>query len=104
MKKQEKIEQEIQRTLSLLDQPQKMPANPWFYVRVKQRLDAPTRSFSLRWAILRPAFLIILLAANLGTAIWYFNETSTDTRQELIEVLGDELRLNSDSNNLLNFK
>ena len=103
MKKQKKIEQEIERTLSLLDQRKKLPANPWFYSRVKQRLDAPDHSFNLFGTILKPAFLIILLAANLGTAIWYFRETSTDTRQELIEVLGDELNLNPDSNNLLNF-
>lgn len=107
MNKKEKIEQEIQKTLDLLDQPQNLAPNPFFYTRVRQRLDEKSQShpkISLA-AVLKPALMTVLLAMNLGTAIWYLGgtpaTTSSQPRQELVQLLANDFQLETSQDNWL---
>ena len=113
MNKTENIDQEIQKTLDLLEQPETLPPNPFFYTRVKQRLDEETRPRrkSIVAVVLKPALMTLLLAMNVGTAIWYLSgttgtasetvaeATSSQPRQELIQLLVNDFQLNSTQDN-----
>lgn len=104
MDKKEKIEEEVRKTLGMLDQNESLPPNPYFYTRVQQRINERSGSKSTSLGFLKPALLTILLLINLGTFIWYFNSSedyyATDTRQELIEILSSDLNLNTNQSNI----
>lgn len=104
MSKKEKIEQEIQKTLDQFENPEKLPPNPYFFTRVQARLEETRKQQSVMAAILRPALLTVLVAINLGTAFWYFSgdeqQVQIDARQELAEILQDDLTLENEENNI----
>lgn len=104
MNKQEKIEEEIRKTLEAFDQKESLPPNPYFYTRVQQRIKERSGSKSTIWGFLKPALLTCLLLINVSTFIWYFSSSedyyATDTRQELIEILSSDLNLNTNQNNI----
>jgi hypothetical protein len=104
MNRKEKIEEEVRKTLGMLDQKESLPPNPYFYTRVKQRINEQSGSKSKTIGFLKPALLTILLLINAATFIWYYNSTedyyATETRQELIEILSNDLNLNANQNNL----
>jgi hypothetical protein len=104
MNKKEKIEQEIQKTLDQFENVEQLPPNPYFYTRVQARLDKTRKQQSLISAILRPALLTTLVAINMGTAFWYFSgdeqQSQINTRQELAEILQDDLTLVNEQNNI----
>jgi len=105
MNKKEKIEQKIRKTLDQFDHAEQLPPNPYFYSRVQARLEEQRRQRSAFSAILRPALLIALVTINLGTAFWYLGGSEqnyqSDTRQELIEILAGDLKLDNKQSNLL---
>ena len=104
MNKKEKIEQEINKTLSQFEHKDSLPPNPYFFTRVQQRLNKQPGNESTLLAFLKPALIIVLFVINIGTVIWYFNNgityNSFDKRQELIEILSSDLNLGKDQNNL----
>lgn len=105
MNKQEKIEQEIAKTLGTFDKAELIPPNPYFYTRVKARLDERHRKQSVFSSFLKPALLIALLLINAFTMLWYYSSESnahqSSTRQELLEVLSGDLKVGNQHNNLL---
>jgi hypothetical protein len=104
MDKKEKIEEEIRKTLEVFDQKQSLPPNPYFYTRVQQRINERSGSKSTNLGFLKPALLTFLLLINVGTFIWYFNSDedyyASESSQELIEYLSNDLNLNTNQNNI----
>ena len=108
MSKQEKIQNEIDKTLGLFDKKESLPPNPYFYTRVKQRInEKPKKEFTLS-AVLKPAFFTVLVALNLTTAIWYTSSDSiisnTETDLELVDILKTDFNLESDQTENLLFE
>lgn len=105
MTKKERIEREIDKTLQQFDNQEKLPANPYFYTRIQQQLDEKRKHRKIYAAIIRPAWIVLLVIINLGTALWYFRGSAenfqTDSQQQLIEVLSNDLKLNTHETNLL---
>lgn len=104
MNKKEKIEEEVKKTLGMLDQKESLPPNPYFYTRVQQRIKANSENNSTVWRYLKPALLIILLLINVSTFIWYYNSSedyyATENQQKLIEYLSYDFNLNVNQNNI----
>ena len=54
------------------------------------------------FAILKPVLIIALLAVNMSTAIWYLGgseqQDETNSRQELLEMLASDLKLDDEQN------
>ncbi len=100
MNKQNKIKNEIDKTLDLFDKKESLPPNPYFYTRVKQRLNEKSKKKFSVFSVLKPAFFTILIALNVTTAIWYTNSDSltisTRTDLELADILKSDLNLESD--------
>ena len=104
MNKQEKIQNEIDKTFGLFEKKESLTPNPYFYTHVQQRLNEKSRKeFSIS-GILKPVLFTALIALNLTTAIWY---TSSDnltnsTEIELADILRSDFNLDNDlSENLL---
>jgi hypothetical protein len=74
MTPQEKIQQEIERTLQSLDGAKRAEANPFLFTRIKARMNKKTngweRTFSfISKPIIAVAVLVLIMAVN-GWAIW----------------------------------
>ena len=108
MNKQEKIQNEIDKTVEMLEQKESLPPNPYFYTRVQQRLNEKTKKEFLIFSVLKPAFFTALIALNLTTAIWYTSSDSsvinTETDLELVDVLKSDFNLNNDQTENLIFE
>lgn len=100
MNKQVKIQNEIDKTLGLFDKKESLPPNPYFYTRVKQRLNERTKERFSIFSVLKPAFFTALIALNLTTAIWYTSSDgsviSSDADLELVDILKTDFNLESD--------
>lgn len=104
MNNQEKIEQEINKTLEQFEKAERLTANPFFFTRVQQRISERSRKQPAIYRFLKPALVTGLLTINILTFVWYstgsnVNET-TDSRQELIELLSADFNLENDQNNI----
>ena len=105
MKKQEKIEQEITKTLTQFEKAEVLEPNPYLFTRIQQRLGEKNRRKNYFSRSLKPAFFSALLAANMITAIWYLNvedlNNSNNSDLELIEILSGDFNLENDQSDLL---
>ncbi|PKL89390.1 MAG: hypothetical protein CVV23_05525 [Ignavibacteriae bacterium HGW-Ignavibacteriae-2] len=105
MNKKEKIDWEITKTLDLLDQKETIPINPYFYTRVRAKLEERHKKRKNYFTFLQPAFFVLLFAVNLTTVFWYFNSSETynitPTRKALIEIISDDLTPNLNQSDIL---
>lgn len=108
MNKKEQIEKQVRETLDLLNNPEQLSPNPYFYTRVQARLEENSQQKHAVSAILRPALLTVLILLNLSSAAWYLKGTSqasqTDSHQELVDLLTNDFQLDNNETNLLNFE
>ncbi|MBI9072637.1 MAG: hypothetical protein JEY94_13625 [Melioribacteraceae bacterium] len=107
MNKKNTIEEEIQKTLAQFDNAERLPSNPYFYTRVKQRIDERKKTHRTFFAVLKPATLALLLLINVSTVTWYLNgstTTSVDTKSELAEILSGDLNLEVEETDLFNIE
>ncbi len=110
MKKKEKIEQEIEKTLSCFEKSERLEGDAWFYNRVKAEIDNPGhKRFGLQtiWPILKPALLVLIAAINIFTISSYFASPETVqevSREQMVIEFAKTFSLNSTSNNLFIFE
>ncbi|MBU0473795.1 MAG: hypothetical protein KKF62_06485 [Bacteroidetes bacterium] len=105
MNKKENIENEIQKTIKQFELKEQLQPNPYFYTRVKSRLEErrnkPKRFYS---SILQPALLTALVALNLSTAIWYFNSNAqyieTNSKSKLVDIFSEDFKIDNNQNSL----
>ena len=103
MNKQEKIQIEVDKTLSLFDKKESLPPNPYLYTRIQQQLkEKSKKEFSLL-GVLKPVLFTALIALNLTTAVWYTSSdnltknTENNTElTELVDVLKSDFNLEND--------
>ncbi len=108
MNKKEKVEQEIHKTLDQFEHAEQLPANPYFYTRVQARLEETRRQQNVFSTILKPSLLMALVAINISTVFLYFSESEqqdqTNTRQELLEILANDFKLDNEQNSIFIFE
>lgn len=104
MDKNQKILDEIKKTISLLDNVKNIEPNPFLYTRLKNKLDTEVnlnKSTSIEFAfnILRKVVFILLLLFNAFSVISYLNDRSEDvqTRQTYIKNIISEYSLATES-------
>jgi len=104
MDKRAQIEQLIQKTLDQFDHPDTLPPNPYLYSRIQQRLESESTEGRMFPAFIRTALLGALVALNVLVSYWYLTGAeqygSSDTRQELLNVLASDLNMVDDQNDL----
>ena len=104
MTREEKIEQEVKKTLAYLDKSERLKSDSFFYTRLKARLDHQQRSKTTVIGFLKPAFIALLIAFNVITAIWYFKDSkdydTAESHNDLMNVLADEFNLENNDTNM----
>lgn len=103
MNKKQQVEQEVRKTLGLLESAESLAPAPYFYTRVQARLEQKKRHPHLVGRILKPALLSFLVAINGGAAWWYLapRTAAAGDRVMLVEILSSDLNLGNFSDNLL---
>ncbi len=102
MKNKIKIEEEVQKTMKVLDQLERVEGNPFFMGRLEARLQrenaTPTRSQWQLVPVLQVAAVALLLIVNV---LSFSNMMSSDTTDaSLSEVLADEYGWETPDNTL----
>lgn len=99
MSKKDTIGREVQKTLELLDHPDSLPPNPYFFSRVQARLEEQRRTQNRFFAILRPVMVSAMLLLNIGTAAWYLGgsaqDNTTSAKQTLVQSLAGDLNMDN---------
>lgn len=86
MKEQRKISEEVSKTLSLLDNLPVVEENPFFFTRIKERLD--THNYNNKSEsnkiinFLKPVFIAVLFFVNIYTVIIMLSNTNNSTSRE----------------------
>ena len=103
MTKKEKIEKEVQKTFESFNQAERLKSNPYFYSQLMTHIDnlhsnkhkIQGREFARR--VLKPAFLLLLIALNVFSATLFFKYQTQDytNREQLLDFFGQEMKLDS---------
>lgn len=84
MKHEERIKEEAEKTINLLDEIKELEPNPFLYTRIQQRLDernaVPAGKLKTR-RIFQTAFLLIILIINTFTIVNYVTSTDSTSQQ-----------------------
>jgi len=107
MNKKEKIEQAVQKTLDSFDQAERLKSNPFFYTRLKARieeLDAQRmqpKGWEIARGVVKPALLLLIIALNIFTATLFFKNRNNESssREQLLNSFAQELALDSSQYN-----
>ena len=101
------IAQQVEKTLALLDETDRVTAGPWFHTRLRTKIDAltPQTSHKPLWAgfgRLRPALLLLVIVLNLATVFMALRQTGqtsvwNEDRQNELSALATEYQYYSDS-------
>ena len=94
MKKEEKIIEEVEKTLNVFDNIENLEENPYLFTRIQSEIESlPVKEKrTLSGNILRPAILFLILIVNVFTAVFFLNsdsETST-TKQTYLSAISSE--------------
>ena len=110
MKKNHKIEEEIDMTLSSVDSNEMIECSPYFYTKLMGRIESQGKSqeqsevtFNIR-DYLRPALLISIVAVNILTGIFIYKNSTEQIseRTEYIESLAKEFSIQQSNYTLTN--
>lgn len=92
------IEQEVRKTLQLLDEMERIAVHPSFRVRLTQRIEREfaegAQGAAPAWQLnYRLAFMLLLIIINIGTAFLAMRHDNQETGpavSDVIETLGDD--------------
>ena len=78
MKNEEKIREEVEKTLNAFDNISKLDENPYLFTKLQAEIESSKTDTKAKTAgiILRPAFLILFLMLNLFTVFYAFNQSN----------------------------
>lgn len=104
MDKNQKILDEVKKTISLLDNVRNIEPNPFLFTRIKSKLNAEVNnnksaSIEFVFKILQKFVFILLLLFNAFSVISYLNDggEDTQTRQTYIKNIISEYSLATES-------
>lgn len=99
MKREERVEQEVEKTLQQFDRAERIRPDPFFYTRVQARLKDSNRARGriLVFGVLKPALLVLLVACNVATAAVLLKSGGADAidRSAVVSAVGEELGLDT---------
>ena len=105
-----KIQDEVKKTIAVLDNIEKIEGNPYLFTRVKATLNSPKKegrfSFASVFGSPRIALILVLLFFNLASTILFFtqNKTAVASDESFISSLTQEYYLSTDDDLLGNLE
>jgi hypothetical protein len=98
MRNEEKIKEEVGKTLNAFDYINDLEANPYLLIRLQSKIESSElkeKGF-LKGKILRPAILFIIVVINILTGVYFIDSgsrTSTATKQQYFSKISSEYTL-----------
>lgn len=98
MQNEDKINEEVEKTLNALDEQEYLDGNPYLFTRLQAEIESPkleARGF-LFGKVLRPAILLIIVIFNILTGVYLIdsaNQTSTSVEQQYFSKISSEYSL-----------
>jgi hypothetical protein len=110
MDRKNKIEQEVEKTIQAFENAERLPKNPFFYTRLRARIDGQERrkrafpeSILKGW--LRPVFLGVIVAVNVVTAVYILDKSGAETtREDSIQIFAEAYALDQSQSDVFLFK
>jgi hypothetical protein len=107
MNRKEKIELEVQKTLECFSHSERLKGNPFFYTRLKNRIDnsstqkRKTIGWEFAWGVLKPILLLLIIVLNIFSATLFLKNRNSNysSREQLLDALAKELALDSNQYN-----
>ena len=101
--KKTRIDEELEKTLRYLDKEERLQPDPYFFTRLRQRMEEEHKKKITFQTVLKPALLTLIIIANLGTAVWqydsYQDKIQKERREKLMEVfIGQQANQNNETN------
>ena len=95
MNKEEKIREEVEKTLKAFDNIENIEENPYLFTRIQSEIESlqtKGKGYSLKGNILKPAILFLVLIINVCTIIFFQGSESTDTstKQTYLSAISSE--------------
>ena len=95
MNKEEKIREEVEKTLNAFDNIEKLEGNPYLFTRIQSEIEslkAKGKGYSLKGNILKPVILFLILIINVCTLIFFPGSESSDTltKQTYLSAISSE--------------
>jgi hypothetical protein len=95
MKKEDKIREEVEKTINAFEHVEKLEGNPHLFTRIQSEIESnftKKKSFNLKGELLRPVILFLILIMNIFTAVFFFNSKSgaTSTKQNYFSAISSE--------------
>lgn len=109
MKTKEAIDEQVTKTLELMEQLPKASADAFFYTRLSARLERQNEPTVFNWffdiPMLKPAFIVLFIFLNLVSLVHWVNQYQSVQTQPLTatEELIEEYSLNQTTNSYLVF-
>ncbi len=96
MKNEEKIREEVEKTLNAFDNIDNLSENPYLFTRLQTKIEesvALNEKRGFKGIILKPAILFIIVILNIFTGIYFINsgnKTTTVTKQDYFSKISSE--------------
>ena len=95
MNKEDKIREEVEKTVNAFDHMEKIEGNPYLFSRIQFELESnltKKKSYSLKGEFLRPVILFLILIMNVFTVIFFFNSKSetSSAKQTYFSAISSE--------------
>ncbi|MEJ2613842.1 MAG: periplasmic heavy metal sensor [Ignavibacteriaceae bacterium] len=86
MEKEDKIREEVNKTLKAFNQIKKLEGNPYLFTRIQSEIEiiqAKDKRYGFKAEFLRPVILFLILIMNIFTAVFFLNSKNekTSTKQ-----------------------
>jgi hypothetical protein len=102
MDKNQRIKEEVEKTIFLLDKVEEIDTNPFLFTRIKVELDSKKVKSEKNMGegvlkVLRPAIIVTLLLFNIYSIISFYQSSNSNglTRQQYLEGLASEYATDS---------
>ncbi len=110
MDKNINIQDEINKTLTSLDNIERRKAKPFLYTRIQAKLDTNYKTESYNWffdtPILKPALAVLFIAINIFT-IWQISipeNTLLSNKEVIINSFTEEYAFNQSTETIFDFE
>lgn len=97
MDREQRIDQEVRKTLDQFERGERITPNPFFRTRIEARLRKrdEAKGWVLVFRALKPALLALLIACNIATATVLLRRGAGEgfDRSDVVSAIGEELGL-----------
>ncbi|UOD35136.1 hypothetical protein DSN97_02015 [Deferribacteraceae bacterium V6Fe1] len=105
MDKKNIIENEIEKTLKLLEESERLTPNPFFYAKIEEKLKEKGGKNRLNLSlIMKPVALIALILLNITTIAMYVKGDDATSRSEIVSILSSDFGAGNFNTDILNLR